>query len=74
MPVREHTELTDDQGQHLGEVTSGLLSPTTGQPIALGYLPPSHTAIGTQVQALVRGKAVPMQVVALPFVPNRYVR
>jgi aminomethyltransferase len=74
VPVREHTELTDDQGQHLGEVTSGLLSPSTGQPIALGYLPPSHTALGTQVQALVRGKAVPMQVVALPFVPNRYVR
>lgn len=74
VPVREHSELTDDQGQHLGEVTSGLLSPSTGQPIALGYLPPSHTALGTQVQAIVRGKAVPMQVVTLPFVPNRYVR
>lgn len=74
VPVREHSELTDDQGQHLGEVTSGLLSPTTGQPIALGYLLPTHAAVGTQVQAIVRGKAVPMRVVALPFVPNRYVR
>ena len=74
VPVREHTELQDAQGQRIGEVTSGLLGPTANQPVAMGYVAPGYAALGTQVQALVRGKAVPMQVAALPFVPNRYYR
>lgn len=74
VPVREHTALHGVDGAPLGEVTSGLLSPTLDVPIAMGYLPPSHSAIGTVVHAMVRGKPVPMQVSALPFVPNRYYR
>lgn len=74
VPVREHTQLTDLAGEHLGEVTSGLLAPTINQPIAMGYVPPSHAAVGTRVNAVVRGKPVPMEVVAMPFVPTRYYR
>ncbi|NIC41825.1 glycine cleavage system aminomethyltransferase GcvT [Aquabacterium sp. A08] len=74
IPVREHVELQNRDGQRIGEVTSGLLGPTINQPIALGYVESGYAALGTQVQALVRGKAVPMEVVALPFVPNRYHR
>ena len=74
VPVREHTALHGVDGAPVGEVTSGLLSPTLDVPIAMGYLPPSHSAIGTVVHAMVRGKPVPMQVSALPFVPNRYYR
>ena len=74
VPVREHTELQNAAGERIGEVTSGLLGPSVNQPIAMGYVMPGYAAIGTQVQALVRGKAVPMEVVALPFVPNRYYR
>jgi aminomethyltransferase len=74
VPVREHTELRDAQGNKIGEVTSGLLGPTINQPVAMGYVPPSFAAIGTRVDATVRGKAVPMQVAAMPFVPNRYHR
>ena len=74
VPVREHSALQDAKGQPLGEVTSGLLSPTVDAPIALGYVPPEFSAPGTRLQALVRGKPVPMAVVALPFVPHRYVR
>ena len=74
VPVREHTQLTDLAGEHLGEVTSGLLGPTINQPIAMGYVPPSHTAVGTRLNAVVRGKPVPMEVVAMPFVPTRYYR
>ena len=40
----------------------------------LAYLAASHTAIGTEVFALVRDKRVAMTVTALPFVPNRYHR
>lgn len=74
VPVREHTVLCSEDGQPLGEVTSGLLAPSVDRPIALGYLPPAWAAVGTRVQAMVRGKAVPMQVVATPFLPARYHR
>ena len=74
VPVREHTELQDASGQRVGEVTSGLLAPTADKPVAMGYVPPQLATPGTRLQALVRGKAVPMEVSALPFVPNRYYR
>ena len=74
VPVREHTELHDAKGQRIGEVTSGLLSPTLNQAVAMGYVSAEFSALGTQVAAMVRGKAVPMVVSALPFVPNRYYR
>lgn len=74
VPVREHTELQSEAGERLGEVTSGLLGPTINQPVAMGYLPPALAAPGTRVNALVRGKAVPMVVAPMPFVPNRYYR
>ncbi len=74
VPVREHTELTDLNGEFIGEVTSGLLGPTIGQPVAMGFVPPPFAAIGTRIHAVVRGKPVPMEVVAMPFVPTRYYR
>jgi aminomethyltransferase len=74
IPVRDATPLQSADGQALGHVTSGLLAPSLDQPIALGYLPPAFAAPGTAVNAIVRGKPVPMEVCALPFVPNRYFR
>ncbi len=74
VPVREHVELQNADGQRIGEVTSGLIGPTINQPIAIGYVEPAYAALGTQVNAIVRGKAVAMEVAAMPFVPNRYYR
>ncbi|MCL5741920.1 MAG: glycine cleavage system aminomethyltransferase GcvT [Betaproteobacteria bacterium] len=74
VPVREHTELQTTEGQKIGEVTSGLLGPSLDKPIALAYVEPQHAAVGTRVHAMVRGKAVPMEVCATPFVPTRYYR
>jgi len=74
VPVREHTELQDANGLRLGEVTSGLLGPSIDRPIAMAYVPPEFAALGTKINALVRGKTVPMQVVAMPFVPTNYFR
>jgi aminomethyltransferase len=74
VPVREHVELHNDAGEKVGEVTSGLLAPTADQPVALAYVRAEYAASGTCLNAMVRGKAVPMQVSPLPFVPNRYVR
>lgn len=74
IPVREHTELQNLAGERIGEVTSGLLGPTIDKPIAMGYVPPELAALGARVNAIVRGKAVPMEVVAMPFVPTNYFR
>ena len=74
VPVREHTDLHDESGQKVGTVTSGLLAPTLGKPIALGYLPPTLATVGTRVNAMVRGKPVPMEVTATPFLPPNYHR
>jgi aminomethyltransferase len=74
VPVREHTELQSTAGETIGEVTSGLLGPTAEKPVAMGYVNPAQAALGTRVNAIVRGKTVPMEVAAMPFVPNRYHR
>jgi aminomethyltransferase len=74
IPVREHTELQDMQGRRIGEVTSGLLGPTIDKPVAMGYVATSQSAPGNRVNAIVRGKAVAMEVATMPFVPNRYYR
>ena len=63
------------QGAHaLRSCVCGLLSPTLNQPVALAYVEPGSAAVGTTLQAMVRGKAVPMQVQATPFVAPRYHR
>ena len=74
VPVRDGTLLQTPEGQDIGQVTSGLLGPTVDQPVAMGYVANAHAAPGTRVHAIVRGKAVPMEVRPMPFVPARYYR
>jgi aminomethyltransferase len=74
IPVRDHTELQDSLGNKIGEVTSGLLGPTIDKPVAMGYVAPEFAALGVKINAIVRGKPVPMEVVTMPFVPTRYYR
>jgi aminomethyltransferase len=51
----------------VGVVTSGSQSPTLGRPIAMAYVPPDATAPGTMLEVVIRGTAVPAEVVPLPF-------
>ena len=74
VPVREPAELRNLDGQTIGQVTSGLLSPMLDKPIAMGYVRPGYAPVGTELFAMVRGKPVPLEVVATPFVPTRYHR
>jgi aminomethyltransferase len=74
VPVREHTEIQSLNGSTVGEISSGLLGPSADPPGAMGYVSAEQSAVGTRLQAMVRGKAVPMEVAAMPFVPNRYFR
>jgi len=74
MPVRADAELTDDAGAVVGRVTSGGFGPTLGAPVAMGYVAVGHAAAGTRLNAIVRGKAVPVTVAPMPFVAHRYHR
>lgn len=73
MPVREGALLFAG-ADVVGEVTSGGFAPTVNAPIAMGYVATAHAAVGTTLEAEVRGKRVAVTVTALPFVPHRYHR
>ncbi len=73
-PAREGAEIADDAGTVIGRVTSGGPSPTLGKNIAMGYVPPSHAALGTALKVVVRGKPAAAEVIATPFVAQRYHR
>jgi aminomethyltransferase len=50
-----------------GVVTSGTLSPTLGEPIAMAYVRPSDAEPGTILQVVIRDQRVPAEVVPMPF-------
>jgi len=73
-PAREGAEIALPGGAVVGTVTSGGFAPTVGAPIAMGYVPAEHAAIGTALELVVRGRRLPATVAEMPFVPNRYYR
>ena len=40
----------------------------------MGYVTSTHAAPGTTINLIIRGKAQPATIVALPFVPQNYKR
>ena len=73
-PAREGADIHLPDGTPVGTVTSGGFAPTAAGPVAMGYVDAAHTALGTPLHLIVRGKALPAEVVAMPFVPHRYHR
>lgn len=57
----------NEKGEAIGVVTSGSPSPTLGKNIALAYVPPSMTALGTPIYVQIRTQKCKAQVVATPF-------
>jgi len=64
---RHGYDVVDEDGHVVGAVTSGTMSPTLGEPIALGYLPVGLTDPGTHVGVMVRGERKRAKVVSPPF-------
>lgn len=73
-PAREGTEILAAGGEIIGRITSGGFGPSVNGPVAMGYVAAAHAAAGTKVQLVVRGKAMPAEVVTMPFQPHRYFR
>lgn len=71
-PAREHTEITDGDGERIGEITSGGYGPSVEGPVAMGYVATAFADEGREVTLMVRGRPRPARIAPLPFVPNRY--
>jgi aminomethyltransferase len=56
-----------EAGEAIGVITSGSPSPTLGKNIALAYVPPAMSALGTTVYVQIRGQRYKAQVVPTPF-------
>jgi aminomethyltransferase len=54
-------------GEPAGEVTSGVLSHSTGQGIGMGYVPAAAASPGTEIEVVIRDRAIPAEVVRPPF-------
>ncbi len=61
-------------GAPAGVVTSGTMSPSLGEGIALGYVPASHAKAGSELAVDIRGKAIPAVVQRPPFYTEGSIR
>ncbi len=73
-PIREGVELVDANGAKIGVVTSGGFGPSVNGPVIMAYVDAAQSAVGTTMNALLRGTPTPVSVVAMPFAPHRYKR
>ncbi|RYG55646.1 glycine cleavage system protein T, partial [bacterium] len=70
-PPRAHYPVVSGDGEVIGELASGVLSPTLMTGIGMAYLPAAFSKPGTTVQIEVRGKLFPAEVVKKPFYKPR---
>ncbi len=66
-PPRPGYQVLDENGEPLGVLTSGSLSPTLEKGICLAYLPVDRVKIDTPVSLEVRGRKIAAKVVKKPF-------
>ena len=66
-PPRAHYAVHVPGGEAIGELTSGVLSPSLMKGIALAYLPAAYAKVGTELEIDVRGRKFPAVVVKKPF-------
>ena len=65
--ARDGYRCCNEEGETIGMVTSGSPSPTLCKNIALAYVPPAMSAIGTAIYVEIRGQKAKAQVVPTPF-------
>jgi len=66
VPRHGYTVTTPD-GEELGEVTSGTMSPTLGEPIALAYLPEEYADPDQRVRVVIRDEPKKARTTTTPF-------
>ena len=64
---RQGYDIVDGNGNVIGNVTSGTMSPSLQKGIGMGYVPRLLSKSGTQIHIQIRKKAIPATIVKLPF-------
>ncbi len=64
---RHDYEIADVNGNVVGIVTSGTMSPSLGKAIGLGYVPTTLSAVDSEIFIRIRNKDIAAKVVKLPF-------
>ncbi len=65
---RHEYKVFNVEGQEIGEVTSGTMSPVKKIGIGIAYIKPEYAGIGTEIYIEIRDKKLKAQVVKMPFV------
>jgi aminomethyltransferase len=65
--ARDDYKVLHSSGKQVGYVTSGSYAPFLKKNIALAYVPPDQSAVGTELQVEIRGAGVKAKVVPTPF-------
>lgn len=65
---RHDYEVVDSEGNIIGKVTSGTMSPMKKVGIGLAYVAKDFTKVGSEIFIKIRNKNIPAKVVKLPFV------
>ena len=65
---RQHYQIFDAEGNNIGEVTSGTMSPCLKQGIGMAYIASDFCKVGTEIYIEIRGKHLKAEVVKIPFV------
>ena len=64
---RQHYPILDGEGNPIGEVTSGTMSPMLNKGIGMGYVQVEHAKKDTEIRIGIRNKEVPARVIRPPF-------
>jgi aminomethyltransferase len=66
--ARQHCMVKDQDGNTIGEVTSGTQSPTSGKIVGMAYVATGHNKLGTEIYMDIRGKMMKAVVTKAPFI------
>lgn len=64
---RQGYDIVDIEGNSIGKVTSGTMSPSLSKGIGLGFVPTEFSDVGNTILIQIRKNAVPATIVKLPF-------
>ncbi len=64
---RKGYDIVNENGDKIGMVTSGTMSPSLKKGIGMGYLNNGNTKLGTKIFVQIRNKTIPATIIKLPF-------
>ena len=67
-PIPRHGhEIQDNEGNVIGVITSGTMSPSLGRAVAMGYVSSDFSAVDSEVNIVIRNKSLKAKVCRFPF-------